>query len=409
MQNSAPAAGRHYETKMVLVTSLAISFLAFDRLATGYLGPFLIRDLGLTNTQLGSLYSIQAVAVALAGLAMGWVSDKTGKRVGLLVPLLLLAALCAAGSLLVQTFAVLLLVRLASGVALGGVSPIAQSIVTAQSTPSRVGRNIGIQTLLMFLVSQMAGPVLIPRIAERWGWQAGFAASAVPFALLALAVLLLLKEARVPAADAQMPRDGVEATDAPKLTGTARRTVWLCTGISACFMVWLVVHSTFLSVFMVKTGGLTPTQAGSMLGMLGVAGAVGGLVIPGLSDRFGRRPVLIAGLLLSMLVPVSVIFLAGQFWLLQAGLFLGWMAVGVLPVYAVLAPGDAVPGARMAATVALIVGVGELVGGVAAPVIAGQLADSVSLTAPFVFALVLVAVGLMLALLLPTPQPLPRR
>lgn len=398
MEQGTSSVGQYYETKMVLVTSLAISFLAFDRLATGYLGPFLVRDLGLSNTELGALYSVQAVAVALAGFGMGWVSDKTGKRVGLLAPLLLLAALCATGSLLVQGFAVLLMLRLASGLALGGVSPIAQSIVTVQSAPSRVGRNIGIQTLLMFLVSQMAGPILIPRIAERWGWQAGYAASALPFILLAVAGLFLLRETIAPTQQRL-------AVPVPvgRLDPAARRTVWLCTGISACFMIWLVVHSTFLSVFLVQNSGLTPTEAGNIFGTLGLAGAIGGLLIPLISDRFGRRRVLVCGLILSMLVPASVILLAEHLWPLHIGLFLGWMAVGVLPVYAVLVPGSAVPPGRMAATIAIIVGAGELVGGVIGPVIAGYLADTVSLMAPFVFALILVGVGLALAMLLPAP------
>ena len=45
-----------YENRMVLVTSLIISFLAFDRLSTGYVGPYLIKAFGLSNTELGALY-----------------------------------------------------------------------------------------------------------------------------------------------------------------------------------------------------------------------------------------------------------------------------------------------------------------------------------------------------------------
>ena len=56
-----------YENRMVLVTSLVISFVAFDRLSTGYIGPYLIKAFNLSNTELGALYSIQALTVALAG------------------------------------------------------------------------------------------------------------------------------------------------------------------------------------------------------------------------------------------------------------------------------------------------------------------------------------------------------
>lgn len=401
MQGGAEMGRGGYETRMVLVTSLAISFVAFDRLATGYLGPYLVANLGLSNLQLGMVYSIQAIAVAVVGFVVARLSDRSGRRIALLVPILLLAALCAAGIMMARSFAMLLLIRLASGAALGGISPITQSIVAAQSAPARIGRNIGIQTLLMFLVSQMVGPLILPRIAERWGWQAGFAASAVPLAMLAVAVPLMLRETGRSDAAASHNAVTTPSPVAPRLDAAGRRTVLLCTCISGCFMIWLVVHSTFLAAFLVRSRGLTPTESGGILGTLGVAGAIGGLALPVLSDRFGRRAVLISGLLLAMLVPVSAVYFAHNMVLLQIGLFVGWMAVGVLPIYAVLMPGDMVPPARMAATVAIVTGTGEIVGGVVGPVIAGKLADAVSLTAPFWFAFALAGVGVVLAALLP--------
>lgn len=387
--------GPGYEGRMVLVTSLAISILSFDRLATGYLGPYLVKGLDLSNAQLGAIYSVQAMAVALAGLVMGRVSDRTGRRVRLLAPLLLLSALCAGGTLLVQGYAMLLVARLASGVALGGVSPITQSIVTTQSTPERLGRNIGIQTLLMFLVSQMAGPLILPRIAEHWGWQAGFTVSALPFLLLAAAAVLLLRETPTDARSRHTASDS-----SVSLSPDARRTVWLCLGISACFMLWLVIHSTFLSVYLVQRRGLTPLEAGAILGTLGVAGGLGGLTLPMISDRFGRRPVLMAGMLLSALVPLATLFWQGPVWALQIFLSIGWMAVGALPIYAVMIPGEAVPPARMAGIVALVIGVGEIVGGVVGPLLAGWLADLFDISAPFwlAFAATALCFGLTMAL-----------
>ena len=396
MRDSNTKADNGYEWRMVLVTSLAISFLAFDRLATGYLGPFLVHSLALSNTQLGSIYSIQAVAVALTGFAVGHLSDRSGKRVGLLVPLLLAAGVCAGFALFIDGYAMLLGLRLASGIALGGVSPIIQSIVTGQSTPSRLGRNIGVQTLLMFLISQMAGPLVLPRIAETWGWQAGFFASSLPFILLAAAVALLVREIPGTQSNGQGP------AEPEALSSDARRTVWLCLVISACFMIWLVVHATFLPVYLVEQRGFTPTGAGNLLGTLGVAGAIGGLILPMVSDRLGRRNVLAGGLFLSVLVPLVVLLLPGQGIGLRAGLFIGWMAVGALPIYAVMIPGGAVPPSRIAVTVALIVGTGEIVGGVIAPLVAGTLADAFGMAAPFWSALGMAVLSFALSLLLPS-------
>jgi ACS family hexuronate transporter-like MFS transporter len=382
---------------MVLVTSLVISFVAFDRLATGYIGPYLIAALDLTNTQLGAIYSTQAVAVAIAGYAIGRLSDRTGKRKHLLVLLLIMAAICAMGSLLVQGYIALLAIRLASGAALGGISPITQSILTSQSLPERMGRNIGVQTLLMFLVSQMLGPIVLSRIADAWGWQAAYVASAVPFLLLATGVWLVIREF----GGSTGPAAGAVADAGGGLTASARRRIGLCIAISAGFMFWLVVHTTFLSIYLVEKMHYTPTGAGAVLGTLGLAGCVGGMALPLLSDRFGRNAMLTVGMALAMIVPTAVLLWTGPAWGLQVLLFVGWLAVGALPLYAVLIPGETVPPARIAATVAVTIGVGEIAGGVAGPLLAGALADGFGIAAPFWAALAIVVVCFGLSLLMP--------
>jgi ACS family hexuronate transporter-like MFS transporter len=386
-----------YEIRMVLVTSLVISFVAFDRLATGYIGPYLIAALDLTNTQLGAIYSTQAVAVAIAGYAIGRLSDRTGKRKQLLVLLLILAAICAMGSLLVQGYIALLAIRLASGAALGGISPITQSILTSQSPPERIGRNIGVQTLLMFLVSQMLGPIVLSRIADAWGWQAAYVASAIPFLLLAAGVWLVIREFDGGA----RPAEDVVGVGGGRLTALARRRIGLCIAISAGFMFWLVVHATFLSIYLVEKMHYTPTGAGTVLGTLGLAGCVGGLALPLLSDRFGRKAMLTVGMGLAAIVPTAILLWTGPAWGLQLLLFTGWLAVGALPIYAVLIPGETVPPARIAATVAVTIGVGEIAGGVVGPILAGQLADAYGIAAPFWVALAVVLVCFLLSLLIP--------
>jgi len=396
-QQDGEVTSRRYEMRMVLVTSLVISFVAFDRLATGYIGPYLVAALKLTNTQLGAIYSIQALTVAIAGYGIGQLSDRTGKRKQLLVSLLVLAAICATGSLLVQGYIALLVVRLLSGAALGGISPITQSILTSQSEPKRIGRNIGVQTLLMFLISQMLGPIVLSRIADAWGWQAAYVASAVPFLLLAAGVGVAIRDTNGAASAGSASSIG----DIAALSGQARRTIGLCLAISAGFMFWLVVHSTFLSVYLVEKMHFTPTEAGTILGTLGLAGCVGGLALPLLSDRIGRKTVLTLGMALAAIVPIAILLWTGPTWGLQALLFVGWLAVGSLPIYAVIIPGETVPPARLAATVAMTIGVGEIAGGVVGPIMAGRLADSFGIAAPFWCALGAVFACFVLSLLIP--------
>lgn len=388
--------GPGYEWTMVLVTSLAISLVAFDRLATGYLAPFLLESLQISKTQLGTVYSIQAMAVAVTGFLVGHFSDRSGKRKQVLVPVVVLASLCAVAALFVQGYAMLLVVRFASGLALGGITPICQSVVTSQSTPARLGRNIGLQTLLMLVVAQGLGPIVLPAVAARFGWQAGFFVSAIPFLLIALAVALLVREPQSDPAAARADTLGADPTLSPQ----ARRTLFICMIIAVCFMVWLVVHSTFLSVFLVERLHLSPTGAGAVMAPLGIAGGIGGMVLPMLSDRIGRRPVLLIGMGLATIVPLALLTWQGPVWGLQICLFIGWMAIGALPIYAMMIPGEVIPASRMAATVGITTGAGEIIGGVGSPILAGKLADSFGIGAPFWLALAMAVCSVGLSLLL---------
>jgi MFS family permease len=370
-----------YENRMVLVTSLVIAFLAFDRLSTGYIGPYLIKAFNLSNTELGALYSIQALTVALAGYLFGKVSDATGWRKRLLVPMLIVSAVCSFGSLLVQSYLMLLILRLTMGGALGGMAPVTQSILSAQSSPTRMGANIGVQTLLMFLVSQMLGPIIFTRLADHWGWQAAYLASCLPFLLLALAVGWTVRERGSSAiAQASNAQAAIPAHKAPALAN-----IWICIGISSCFMLWLVIHTTFLPLYLVQVRGYAPTDAGSVLSVLGMAGCVGGLGLPMLSDRIGRRAALMLGMVFALAVPLAALFWTGAPWILSVLLFVGWTSVGTLPIYAVVVPGESVAPEKVAATIALTIGAGEVVGGVIGPLFAGQMADSFGLAAPFWF------------------------
>lgn len=387
---------RGYEARMVLITSMVVSTVAADRYATGYLGPYLVEAFNLSKAQLGAIYSIQAVAVALAGYAVGFMSDRLGKQTSVLVPLLLVAAVASIGVLPVQAYFMLLAVRAVSGCALGGIVPVTQAITTSQSTPTKVGRNIAIQTLVLFLVSQMLAPIVQTRVADAWGWQAGYAVSAIPFVLMALLLGRFVKDRPRATASAGAPE-----TASVRLSPEVRRTVFLCMVISAGFTFWAIIHSTFLALYLVEKLGYTPVAAGNTMGMLGVAGAIGGIGLPLLSDYIGRRRALILGMLLAASLPVTLLTWSGPSWGLHALLFLGWIAMGSLPIHAVLVPSDTVPAARVASTVALILAVGEILGGVVGPIAGGALADRFGAQTPFQVAFATALLSLVCALLLP--------
>src|ERR1041385_9262766 len=84
-----------YETRLMAVLCLTFGFVFFDRNAMSYLGPFVQKDLGLNNEQLGWLSSALSFAFALSALGVGYLSDKTGKRKSILLVTVVVFSLCS--------------------------------------------------------------------------------------------------------------------------------------------------------------------------------------------------------------------------------------------------------------------------------------------------------------------------
>jgi len=120
--------------------------------------------------------------------------------------------------------------------------------------------------------------------------------------------------------------------------------------------------------------------------------------VPGLSDRFGRKPVMILFALLGVLVPLAAYYYQGPLFGLCLLIFVGWSASGIFPLYMATIPAETLPAGNVAAAAGLVVGFGEILGGVGSPVLAGWAADLHGPAAPLVIqgGLALVATALAL-------------
>jgi MFS family permease len=116
-------------------------------------------------------------------------------------------------------------------------------------------------------------------------------------------------------------------------------------------------------------------QMGFILSSLGFGGAIGALVLPALSDRVGRKPVMLAstaGVFLSLWIflrmgaaPVPLFICL----MVAMGCLYSLITLTVGPVAA-----EAVPAQLMSTASGMIIGIGEVFGGGVAPAYAGYLA-----------------------------------
>jgi MFS family permease len=407
MNSGAPARGGlfSYETGLLLLLGLTFGFLFFDRNAASFLAPFIAADLKLNNTQIGLLGSALSITWAISAYAFGAWSDRTGVRKAFLLTSVVSFSLCSFLSGVAQSFGVLLASRLLMGLAEGMYLPVAMAIMLVVSSEKRRGLNMGVmQNLFSNLLGSFVAPLVLVAIAEQFNWRISFYIAGIPGLICALLIWKYVREPqRVPA----VQRAGVPAGE--RHMGLAEmlrvRNVWLCVLIS-CFMVpWMVLGWAFMPVFYVNYRHIAPSDMANLMSVLGMSAALGSFVVPALSDRLGRKPVMIGGSFLGVLVSLAALYYSGPLPILGALVFIGWLASGVFPLFMGTIPAESTSPRYVATAMGLIVGVGEIIGGFGGPTLAGWIADRTSLAAPILMQAGCAVMGGVLSLFLVESAP----
>lgn len=363
---------RSYENLVMLLMGLAFGFVFFDRLALSFLAPFVVPELGLNNTQLGLLAAALALTWAVSGYVFGILSDYFGNRKVLLVLAIILFSACSVVSGLATSFLMLLCARLFMGLAEGPVLPIAQSIMAAESSEHRRGFNMGVlQNFFSSLLSYFAAPLILVAIANSYGWREAFYIAGIPGFIIALLIAFFIRE---PRKDDRAVSD--EASGYISLGQMLRyRNIWLCALISCLMVSWLIIQLTFLPIYMVQSRGMSPGEMSIVMSALGLAAAFASFAIPALSDRFGRRPIISLSAFVGLATPLAAVAINGSMTMTVLMIGSGFLAIGCFSIFMATVPSETIPPSYVASALGFIMGIGEIVGGVAGPLIAGIGAD----------------------------------
>jgi MFS transporter, ACS family, hexuronate transporter len=368
---------RNYPTLLVGVLCLNFGILFFDRNALNFLMPFVLPDLGLTNTQAGNIASVFSLTWAIAGIVVGGLSDRTGMRKPILIFVTLVFAICSLLSGVVTSFVMLFAVRLLMGVAEGGVLPISQALTVLEVSPERRGFAMGfMQNFGSNLLGSTAASLILVPFAVHFGWRHAFYLAAIPGVLSALLIWWFVREPPREAKVAGAPAQHLSLGEA-----FAQRNIVLCVLISILLVSHLVIAFVFLPLFLTKVRGYSPETMSWLIGALGVSAAISGFAAPGISDRVGRKPTMIVVIFMGVILPLAALFFEGSVWALGAIFFVGWTLVGAFPLFMATIPSETVDSRHTATALGLIMGVGEGVGGAISPTLAGMAADRFGLQA----------------------------
>jgi predicted MFS family arabinose efflux permease len=154
------------------------------------------------------------------------------------------------------------------------------------------------------------------------------------------------------------------------------RNVWICVVMGVLLVAYLVICWAFMPLYLTQVRGYTDTEQSWLMGTLGISATIGSFATSGLSDRIGRRPVMIAAPLLSMLLPLGAMFYHGDYWVMVAIFFVGWALNGIFPLFMATVPSESVSPVQLATVFGLTMGSSEILGGAFGPKIAGRLSDA---------------------------------
>ena len=380
-----------YQAILVALISLNFGIVFFDRNALNFLMPFVQPDLDLNNTQVGILASGLSLTWAIAAFGIGYLSDKTGSRKGLLIIASVAFSLCSFLSGIATTFLLLLGARLLMGVAEGGIMPVSQTLIAAEVSAERRGLAMGVaQNFGSNLLGSFAAPVLLVAFAQAFSWRHAFFLAGVPGLITAALMWFVIEN---PASVQPMQQQQPPQAKMTMLEAFSERNILICSLMAILLVSYLVICWAFMPLFLTQVRGFDPDTMSWLMGTLGISATIGSFVVSGLSDQVGRRPVMIIMPFIGIILPLGAMYFDGSVWLLAVIFFFGWGLNGIFPLFMATVPSESVDPLHIATAVGLCMGIGEILGGVLAPSLAGYAADTFGLVAPLwiMFAITIVA------------------
>ena len=360
---------RRYENTLVGILFFTWGTVFLDRMSPLYLAPYFAPEFRLGNAQIGTLASVLAVTWAASTLFFGALSDRLGRK-PVLVPAVFVFSILSWMTGLAHSYHQLLLIRALMGIAEGPTWSIMTALIEESSSVKRRGRNIGLVVSAAALVGLAAAPVLTTQVAARWGWRSAFLVAGIPGLLAGFLIWKFVKE----------PDAGTNHAKPSMLEYFSilrYRNIWLCCLGATGFMSWLFALSVFAPLYITEVAHEPATTAGFLLGASGLGSFFLGFLLPSLSDRMGRKPVLLLMAMLSAVVPLA--FLVPVLYvyplLLAAIVFVANTGQGIASLIMVLVPTESVPSQFRATSIGLTTLVGEIMGATGAPILAGTLAE----------------------------------
>jgi MFS family permease len=361
--------------------------------------PLIGNELGLSFSQIGSILTCQFAAGALSNLPGGILVDAIGRK-----GLLMAVALSWVGlPYLVMGFShsywMLLVCAALVGIGNNLWHPTAIPLL-AQNHPERRGLVVSIHAMGGNLGDATA-PLAVGAMLTSFSWRDVVVMNVVPGVLASVLLLLLLGRGGADLGEdrsGRVRRPALHAFAGVRLL-LANRTVLMLSLGSAVRAMTAMTLLTFLPVFLAKELGYSPAWVGGSLFALQAAGFAAAPVSGHLSDRMGRRNIIMTSMAMSAVVLLFMAF-AGRSP--AFALFVAFLGFFLFAIRAVLQAWllDATPKQLGGTSIGILFGT-QAIGAAIGPLIGGVIADNYGIIATFYYLAATIVVANMFILFTP--------
>ncbi len=315
----------------LLTASVALMMTGF-----GIIMPVFARRLGEIGSgveTLGLMTMAFALAQFVAAPFFGNLADRVGRRP---IVLFSLAAFGVAniGYLLVSSSAGYIVVRGLAGGLTAGLFPAAMGIVADIVSEKERGKWVGM-VMGGYGIGFIFGPVMGGLLYDNWGFVAPFATSAIMAGIALLLATVMVPETR-PAEVRQEYAKKAESLPKESLWKSLPKPLYI---FSTLLVLDFVGSFAFAFVepqmvfYLYDDLGWSTAQFGLAVGAYGLAMVIGQTMLGQTSDRFGRKPIIIVGIILNSILFIGLATVTSFGWLIPisalAGLGAGLIAPAI--------------------------------------------------------------------------------